>query len=252
MDISSLTAGYDSAYSNPTTSGNEALGKEEFLKLLVTQLQHQDPLNPMENTEFIAQLANFSSLEQMQNLNKSFADQSQLIQSLNNTMAVSYIGREAVINADRIQVDDENVGRFGVYLIDRASEVNVDILDEGGSIVRSISLGMQGAGSHEVTWDGKDSFGQKVPDGTYTIQVQAQDSEGSAIASVPVVIGRIDSVAYENGTAYFTIGGSRAPIATLLEILGTASSSNEPVPQEEETVQETGGIVKDDEAPVEI
>lgn len=252
MDISSLTGGYDSAYLNATTTGNDTLGKEEFLKLLVTQLQYQDPLDPMDNTEFVAQLANFSSLEQMQNLNDNFSDQSLLIQSLNNTMAVSYIGREAVINADQVRVTDDEVGRFGVYLTDTASEVYVDIIDEGGSIVRSFELGMQGAGSHEVTWDGKDSYGAQVPFGDYTIQVQGEDADGVEITSLPVVIGTIESVAYENGAAYFSIGGTRAPIAALIEILGATSTSVEPVSQEEEAAQETGDIVKEDEAPVDI
>lgn len=252
MDISSLTGGYDSAYLNATTSGNDTLGKEEFLKLLVTQLQYQDPLDPMDNTEFVAQLANFSALEQMQNLNDSFADQSTLIQSLNNTMAVSYIGREAVINADQISVTDDETGRFGVYLADTASKVYVDIVDEGGSVVRSLTLGTMGAGSHEVTWDGLDSNGEKVPYGNYTIQVQAADADGAEITSLPVVIGMIESVAYEDGAAYFSIAGFRAPIAALIEILGVTNSSVEAVSQEEGTVQGTGGEVKDDEASVEI
>ena len=85
MDVTSVTGTYDTSYMSEAI--DSTLGKEDFLNLLVTQLRYQNPLDPMDNTEFVAQLAQFSSLEQMSNLNTAFTNQSMLIQSMNNSMA---------------------------------------------------------------------------------------------------------------------------------------------------------------------
>jgi len=210
-----------------TSAATKEMGKEDFLLLLITQLQNQDPLDPMDNSDFVAQLAQFSTLEQMENLNAKFEDQASLILSLNNTMAVSYVGKDVVLGSSALEVGDSGSARFGVHMVSRADDVTVQIVDAAGELVRSFSLGELAAGTHEVDWDGLDGEGHQVLAGTYGIKVVAADGEGNALnTALPVVIGTVESLSYQNGAAYFNVGGTRAPIAALIEVLN-ASANND-------------------------
>lgn len=218
MEVIGVTGGYDPAYVANVAS--ETLGKDGFLQLLVTQLRHQDPFSPMNSTEFVAQLAQFSSLEQMQNLNAKFDNQSALIQSLNNSMAASLVGREVVISSGVLNLGGEHNARFGLILSSQAHSVTVEILNEGGSVVRQIEMGRLSGGRHEVAWDAADDQGKALPAGVYGIRIEARDMNGEALDSYPAVIGTVESIVYENGAALLTVGGIQVPIATLLEVLG--------------------------------
>lgn len=225
METSSVGTTTSNIASTLTSTAGSVMGKEDFLQLLVTQLKYQDPLDPMDNSEFVAQLAQFSTLEQLENLNSSFADQAALILSLNNTMAVSYVGKDVVLGTSELQVTGDGASRFGVYLTDTAMDVTVRILDGAGNEVRSFELGGLTAGTHEVEWDGLDNEGHQVLTGTYTIETA--DSEGNALSTAqPVVIGTVDSVSYESGVAYFNVGGVRAPIGALIEVLYAAPAGD--------------------------
>jgi flagellar basal-body rod modification protein FlgD len=93
--------------------------------------------------------------------------------------------------------------------------------------VRTFDLGELATGTHEVAWDGRNSLGQRVPAGTYTIQVAASDAEGNALSTaLPVVIGTVESLSYQNGAAYFNVGGTRAPIAALIEVLNATPAGD--------------------------
>ncbi len=207
-----------------TSAATKEMGKDDFLLLLITQLRNQDPLDPMDNSEFVAQLAQFSSLEQMENLNAKFEDQASLIMSLNNTMAVSYVGKEIVLSSSALEVTDDGSARFGVHMTARADDVTVQVVDGAGSVIRSFALGELGAGTHEVDWDGLDSQGRRVPAGAYGIKVAASDAQGNAMSvGLPVVIGTVESLSYRNGAAYFNVAGTRAPIAALIEVLNASA-----------------------------
>jgi flagellar basal-body rod modification protein FlgD len=218
VEIQSVTGGYDSAFITQAAAG-ETMGKDEFLRLLVTQLRHQDPLNPLDNAEFVAQLAQFSSLEQMQNLNQQFADQAGLIRSLNNSMAAAMVGREVVVSSDNFAVSGGETPRIGVYLGSAAESVRVTLRDASGTAVRSFDLGALAAGHHSVEWDGRDAQGRALAEGGYMIEVTAADAAGEALAGYPVISGRVESVLYENGAAYFSVAGTEVPLAALLEVL---------------------------------
>jgi len=225
MDISNVTGNLDPSYSTIDASGDTNMGKDEFLKLLVAQLRYQDPLNPMENTEFIAQLATFSSLEQMTNLNDSFDVQTSMIQSLNNNMAASLVGREVVVSANSFDFDGAENIKCGYLLGGQAGEVAVDIVDASGTVVRSYTETNVGQGRHTITWDGLDDSGNEVSAGTYSIRVQATDAEGTEMPIYAALIGSVDKVVYENGAAYFSIHGTTVPLAALLEVVGDERAS---------------------------
>lgn len=227
MDVTGVTGTYDTSYMSDAI--DSTLGKEDFLNLLVTQLRYQNPLDPMDNTEFVAQLAQFSSLEQMTNLNTAFTDQSTLIQSMNNSMAASLVGREVVVASDRLEIPDGGTGKVGVLLERQAANVSIEITNEGGQVVRTLHRENVSAGSNTFVWDGRDANGRPVDGGVFNITVEASDVDGTKVTAFPLVSGVVESVVYEQGAAFLTIAGIQVPVGTLLEVLGLGTSSPNPV-----------------------
>jgi flagellar basal-body rod modification protein FlgD len=238
MELTNVAGAYNPSYQTAETAGQGDMGKNEFLKLLITQLRYQDPLNPMDNTEFIAQLASFSSLEQMTNLNESFDDQTVMIQSLNNNMAASLVGREVVVAASSFEYRGGDQVNFGYLMNNQADTVTADIVDSTGKVIRSFNELNVAAGPHDMVWDGLDENGNKVEDGTYSIQVQALDASGLEVPTYATVIGSVDRVVYENGTAFFSVRGTIVPIGALLEVLGDERIAGE-TPAADAPVNET-------------
>lgn len=212
------------------TAGNLTLGKNDFLNLLVTQLRFQDPLEPMKDTEFVAQLAQFSSLEQLSNISSSLDTSSQLdyvlSQTIANTMATTLIGREVVASGNQIVHGYNETNRLDFDLSDDAANVEVKIFDENGILVRTIGSEDIGEGINSVTWDGRDDAGASVAAGDYTFTVTATDEAGNAVAADTRRIGVVDSVRYEDGQGYLIVGGQRIALSDIIEVnLGGESHS---------------------------
>ncbi|OGP22222.1 MAG: hypothetical protein A2054_02490 [Deltaproteobacteria bacterium GWA2_55_10] len=183
------------------------MGKDAFLKLLVTQLENQDPLKPTDNTEFVAQLAQFSSLEGIQNLNSTMDGMANGISSLQDFSASGLIGRVVKAQTSQVEFDGTNALNLGYSLSTDAANVHLSIANPAGRIVRTIELGAQKAGSHELNWDGKDAGGVVLPAGAYTLSATAQDAKGVHIDAGTELIGYVtgvsmqDSKIFVNGTA---------------------------------------------------
>ena len=149
------------------TDQTKELGKNEFLELLVAQLNNQNPLEPQENGEFIAQLAQFSSLEGIENLNASMGNIISSVQSSQTLQAASLIGKSVVIPTDAAMVDT-SAGLSGHVLVPQSSSnVLVNVYDGAGSLVNTLNLGALDTGNHTFVWDGTNSEGELMPEGTY-------------------------------------------------------------------------------------
>lgn len=217
MDVQSVQSVASSAFSSAATGTNE-LGKDAFLQLLVTQLRYQDPLSPMENEAFLAQLAQFSSLEQMQEMNANLEDSMLLTQSLNNSAAAGLIGKNVRASGDEVTVEAGGTAKLGYVLGDAAQHVTVTVLDESGRVVRVLEATGQSNGSHSIDWDGRNIAGEAVPAGTYTFDVEATDSEGNPVPSVSWVEGRVDGVTFRGGSAFLLVGDREVPLSSVLDI----------------------------------
>lgn len=199
------------------------LGKDDFLKLLTVQLQHQDPLEPQDNSEMVAQLAQFSSLEQLENMNRNLASSLDLdlilTQVLNNTAAAGLIGKSVLAGGNSVMLEESGEAvpiRFD--LAANAESLTVAIYDESGTLVRTIEQKGVEAGRQSVEWDGKNSSGKGVSGGTYTFRVTATDGEGNSIDVNPLVMGSVDVVKFVNGEAVLVIGGVEVAISQIIEI----------------------------------
>jgi len=199
-------------------TGNSVLGKDDFLKILVTQLQNQDPTNPVKGDDLAAQLAQFSSVEQLQNINETLSNASELDlllnQAINNTMATTLIGN--TVRAFGNGVNDD--GELHYQLANAAHEVTIQISDASGEVVRTVHLDEQNAGQQVYKWDGKDDAGRHLRDSQYTFSVQATDVNGDAVDSETFIVGTINSIQYQNGNAVLRIGDLTVNLAEVLEI----------------------------------
>jgi flagellar basal-body rod modification protein FlgD len=186
-------------------SGNQQMGQNDFLKLLVTQLKNQDPLKPMDNTAFVAELAQFSQLDQstkqVQLLEKSIAQQTD---SMQYTL-LPMIGRNVQVEGSLIDLN--NGPAKLTYALEReAATVRVTIQDQQGKAIRILDLGTQSAGKQEVQWDGRNQNGLLMPNGTYQYQVLAKDAKGGAVVAAPSSVLKISGVRMVNGTPQLAAG----------------------------------------------
>ena len=210
MSIEALNTGYGtSSVSNENTSSGSStaeLGKDEFLKLFIAQIQYQDPLNPLDSAEFTAQLAQFSSVEQLYGMNSKLGN---IEETMNNQSEqrdnLGYIGKTVKADDNTMRVDDGTV-QSGSYTIDEGGYVTVDVYDSDGIVVRTFFKGWEDKGEHDVNWDGRDNTGTLSGDGTYTFEITARDENGFYVPSNTYMSGEVTGITYQNGQPYLMIG----------------------------------------------
>jgi flagellar basal-body rod modification protein FlgD len=149
------------------------LGKDEFLNLLVAQLNNQDPLSPQDNGAFIAQLAQFSQVEGIGKLNTSMESLLSGYQSSQALQASSLVGRKVIVPTDKAVVDTKETFKASLALPVSSGNVYVNVYDSAGTSVSRVNLGAQTAGNVSFMWDGKDAGGKLLPPGTYRFEAQA-------------------------------------------------------------------------------
>ena len=195
--VNGVSSVFEQYKATPEAKSNE-LGKNEFLNLLVAQLNNQNPLEPQGNGEFIAQLAQFSTVEGIGELNSSVGSLLSNYHSSQALQASSLVGRKVIVPTDRAVVDTSETFKASLVLPETSSNVYVNVYDANGSAVTRINLGQQGAGSVSFMWDGKDAQGNIAPPGTYTFQAQATYEDG-ARGLYTMLPANVDSVTLGQG-----------------------------------------------------
>lgn len=200
------------------SSKSSTMGKDDFLQLLVTQLQHQDPLNPMDSTGFTAQLAQFSSLEELQNINKTLGSVGTSQTILTNSQAVDYIGKRIQAVGDQLELTDGEPVSIEFNLNQNAAGVYVRIYDLYGEFVQDLEPGPLSAGLQSVTWDGMDHRGQQAQDGAYRYEVMAMDADGNTMSVTSFTNGTVNGVYYKNGLAYLLTANQEIPLGNVVQV----------------------------------
>ncbi|KNX76721.1 flagellar basal body rod modification protein FlgD [Pseudomonas sp. 250J] len=175
-----------------------ALGKDAFLKLLVTQMQHQNPLDPQDNGQFIAQLAQFSSLEGIQTLNSSV---NSIISGMGSSQALqasSLVGRSVIVQNDKALFDPKESLNGQVVVPQNITDGKVTIKDKDGNVVKTIQLGEQKKGNADFIWDGTNDKGEKVEAGTYTFTATTT-VDGKSQEMYTMLPAKVTSVSFQNG-----------------------------------------------------
>lgn len=213
-DVTGVSTGQQSSLAAATTAtvptlpANQQLGETDFLNLLVTQLKNQDPLQPVDNQQFVAQLAQFSQLQQS-------TQQVTLLQQLITAQTANeqysllpLIGRQVDVAGSLIQLNSGPV-TFNYSLAANASSVSVTIMNASNQAVRVLNLGAQSAGTQQVQWDGLDQNGIQVQPGTYRYAVSAVDNSGNTVAATTSSLITVSGIQPNAGQAPSLLAGDQ-------------------------------------------
>lgn len=186
------------AVKQPEKKSEDGLGQDTFLELMITQLQNQDPLNPMESADFLTQVAQFGTVNGITDLNTSFATLSNSLQSNQALQASTMVGNTVLVPSDRTVLTAGEQVSGKIFSESSTSNLLLNISDSAGQSVRQINLGEHPAGLVGFTWDGLDNNGAALPAGTYGIEAAAQVGD-QAIAQTVLVNAKVDSVSLITG-----------------------------------------------------
>ena len=200
------------------TTGDAALGKDSFLQLLVAQMENQNPLDPQDNTQFVAQLAQFSSLESMNNLNSTVESFMGSYQSSQALQASSLVGRSVIVETDKSLVDTSSSLTGNVMMPANGSNLTVKVYDDKGNLVKTLPMGDWSAGTVDFIWDGVNEQGEKVPSGNYKFVAEAE-IDGTPTALSTFLPATVNSVTLAGGEMYLNLAGmGRLPLSSVLTI----------------------------------
>ncbi len=195
-----------------TTDKNE-LGQNDFLNLMITQLKNQDPTDPVKNEDFVAQLAQFSTVSGIEKLSSAFGELSKTMSQNQTLQAASLVGNKVLIPAQSAELDEGQGVSGALNLKSSVGSVNVEVLGPGGDLVRTINLGSLSSGLQEFSWDGLLDDGTAAPAGAYQFKVTAQ-TDGATESLETLLDGEVQSVTMDKN------GGG-----LMLSVLGIGSVS---------------------------
>lgn len=216
--VSGIHSATQASSAGKATGGANSLGKDDFLKLLTVQLQNQDPTKPVNNEQWIAELAQFSTLDQMTDVSKQLANLSQIMTSSSSLSTASLVGKS--VTYDNGGAVDVVAGATPSLQINLASPATVTavIQDASGRTVRTLDAGAHAAGTSDLGWDGRDGNGNTVPAGHYSVALSATAADGSAVSVSTRARGVVTGVSLSNGTTQLMIGGDLVDLTDIVQI----------------------------------
>ncbi|MDF1876292.1 flagellar hook capping protein [Sulfurimonas sp. SAG-AH-194-L11] len=196
---------------------NGILGKDDFLKLLLVQLQYQDPTAPTDSETILNQTSQLAALESTQNTTNALEKLSASLASSQQFSTIAAIGKTADLGSDSIAYTEGSSSTFEVYFPNSVEQGIVNITNEEGSIVGTLDLGTNPAGVYQFTWDGLDAAGNAAASGIYSVNASYTDQDGNAqqtrLGAYP-----IESMRFENGETLVKVGSSYVPLENIVEI----------------------------------
>ena len=198
--------------------GGSDLGKDDFLKLLIAQLSAQDPLDPMGAQDFSAQLAQFSGLEQMTNVNTNLEIIQKLETASQNNSALNLIGKTVESYGNAFSHSENSSETLSYSLDSDATSIRIDIFDNSNSQVDIVRLGGQTQGKNNASWDGFDKKGNPLPAGTYSYTVKAENYNGDTIGVDTFTSGLVSDVVFGDGEAHASVNGKELPISSIKRV----------------------------------
>ncbi|HED39692.1 MAG TPA: flagellar hook assembly protein FlgD [Chromatiales bacterium] len=203
----------------PQAKGGDEIGQEEFLKLMTAQVNNQDPMKPMTDGEFFSQIAQFSSVAGIQDLQSSFSQVATALQSNQALQASTMVGRTVMIPSGEAVFNgsDPVTGKVGVE--DATSGLTINILDASGAVVRSMNLGAQNSGAVNFSWDGLDDMGERLSAGDYTIEAIALTG-GESIQLGTLLAEKVESVTLGSAGVTLDLASDRSvPISGIKQVM---------------------------------
>ena len=220
-------ASIDSLYKSTTTRREEAndmtgmkdLDRTTFLRLLTTQLQHQDPMNPMNNEEFVAQLATFASLEQLMQMKDSMDSVSMGMASMNNVAMVDLMGKDVVARGSAVHYKGSGDKELHYQAAVPMEGTICNIYDDKGKMIRTLEVGDVSPGEGSVAWNGRDSTGKKVDEGDYAFKFVSRDASGDFLQVQGLVVGQVTEMDYSSGEPQPAVDGIPISLGDIVRML---------------------------------
>ena len=213
--VSTAATGVSAADYMKKTTG---LNKDDFMKLFITQLQNQDPLNPQDSSAMVTQMAQITQVEQSYNTNTNLQNLLNAANSSASMSAVSFIGKTISAQGSKVNLATGSQPQLNFNLPSAANQVQVAIQDASGRNVRTITMGQTSAGDGSLTWDGKDNNNSALPAGLYTFSVTGVNPNGSTYSGTSLIKAVVDGVKLDQGSTVLTAGRIDVPMANVTTV----------------------------------
>ncbi|HOT82268.1 MAG TPA: flagellar hook assembly protein FlgD [Candidatus Defluviicoccus seviourii] len=223
----------DSVSGSSTVTGQQATSDRnqlqddlnKFLTLLVSQLQHQDPLEPLDAHEFTSQLVQFASVEQQIYSNSHLEDLLAAQKGADAAGAVNYLGKTVQVESDTLKLENGSASA-GYALTEPAAKTTVTVTDSQGRAVFS-TAGETGQGSHDFVWTGSDGNGTELADGLYTVSVDARREDGTQIPVTTTLTGTVHAAGFNQGAVTLDLGGFEVPLESVLAVTAPPAAAED-------------------------
>ena len=217
-NVNNITNEISSASAGITTNPKSVLDKDSFMKLMLVELQHQDPTSPMDSEKILTQTSQLATLESADNTNKTLSDLAKQLSASRDFAAVSVIGKMASLGSNAVSLEKGGTAQFEVYFENEIKDGALTIKDKNGNTVRTVSLADQEGkdGVLAFQWDGTDDNGTPLEAGNYSVTADYVDSN-DAIQSTQFGIYPVESVRYDDGKPLIKLGSSYIPMDKVVE-----------------------------------
>jgi len=209
------------------SSSTNSLNANSFMTLFLAQLQNQDPTSPMQSYELAAQLAQFTTVQELNQATTLLGNLQQYTAAINNGEIASLVGQQVTAQSNTMNVTSGSPSALN-YTLSAPATVTVTITNSNGATVNTLNLGSQSAGSYSVPWTGKDSSGNTVADGAYTCKVTATGSNGTPSTVVTGISGQVYSCNLNNNPPTYILSGpngTQVPVANVFAVTGKSSTN---------------------------
>jgi flagellar basal-body rod modification protein FlgD len=213
-----LNAATNAEYSAATVVKDASvLGKDDFLTLLLVELQHQDPTEPMDSEKILTQTSQLATLESAENTNAALESLTAALSSTQQFSMIAAIGKTADLGSDGIVLDEGSTSTFEVYFPSAIQTGSVEITDLNGTVVKKLDVGTNPSGVYQFTWDGTDLSGESATSGIYRVNASYSDPAGNALTT-RLGAYPIESVRFDGSSTLVKVGSSYVPIENIAEI----------------------------------
>ncbi len=238
MSVSISDVSMVSDTSTTATYGGQDLDQEAFLNLLIAQLQNQDPMEPQDSHEFVAELAQFSSLEELMTVNDGLETLYFATSSMNNATMTQLIGKEVVAYGDEFTYDGDGEVDLYYNASSETSQTTLNIYDEDDNLIYSDELGALSEGEGQYSWDGSTIDGSTAGEGSYRFELEATDTNGDDVSVSTMIHGVVDTMNYETGSPIPEIDGIQVELGNIIRVEESSSdtASEQETDQDDELV----------------
>jgi flagellar basal-body rod modification protein FlgD len=204
--------------SSSSTDSTYSLGTEDFLQLLLTELENQDPTDPVSTSEMTNQFCSLTQVTQLETANEYLENLVLYSSSVNNSLSVAFIGKTISYSSGEISISGGAAESVSFSLASDAKNVSITISDEDGNTVDTVDLGSLSEGAHSFTWDCISSDGTTAADGTYTLSISATDGSGNSVSASTSGSATVSGVVYKDGVSYLVTDAGEIPLGSVTGI----------------------------------